>query len=65
MLQMQIVNGTGTVDVFDGHSWTHQNGVLQFLGTRYAMSGWHGMNEFVVEYYDGVGYDGKPLQKSP
>ncbi|AFM27773.1 hypothetical protein [Desulfomonile tiedjei] len=62
MLQMRIVGGIGTVDVFDGHSWTHQSGVLQFLDTRYAMSGWHGMNEFAVEYYDGVGYDGEPLR---
>ncbi|AFM27770.1 Ca2+-binding protein, RTX toxin [Desulfomonile tiedjei DSM 6799] len=62
MLQMRIAGGAGTVDVFDGHSWTHQNGALQFFDTRYAMSGWHGMNEFAVEYYDGVGYDGEPLR---
>jgi hypothetical protein len=61
MLQMRIADGAGTVDVFDGHSWTHQNGVLQFLDTRYAMSGWHGMNEFAVELYDGIGYDGEPI----
>lgn len=62
MLQFQIVAGSGTVDFFDGHSWTHQSGKLQFFDTNYAMSGWHEMSEFAVEYYDGVGYDGEPLK---
>lgn len=62
MLQFQIVAGSGAVDYFDGHSWTHQNGKLQFFDTNYATSGWHEMREFAVEYYDGVGYDGEPLK---
>lgn len=62
MLQFHIVAGSGAVDYFDGHSWIHQNGKLQFFDTNYAMSGWHEMAEFAVEYYDGVGYDGEPLK---
>jgi hypothetical protein len=51
------------VDTFGAQLWSHNNvALLQFFDTRYAQSGWHNMTEFVVEYYDGVGYDGEPLK---
>ena len=63
MLEFRVVGETGTVDMFDGRFWTHDHGAqLQFFDNRYAQSGWHNMSEFVVEYYDGVGYDGEPLK---
>jgi hypothetical protein len=63
MLDIRVVEGTGTVDTFGAQLWSHNTAAaLQFFDTRYAQSGWHGMTEFVVEYYDGVGYDGEPLK---
>jgi hypothetical protein len=62
MLDIRVVEGAGIVDWFDGKQWTHLDPVLEFFDSRYAQSGWHNMTYFVVEYYDGVGYDGEPLK---
>lgn len=63
MLDIRVVqNGSGTVDAFDGHSWAHSSASLEFFDKNYAMSGWHKMNQFYVELYDGIGYDGQPLE---
>jgi hypothetical protein len=41
MLDIRVVEGTGTVDMFDGKFWTHDHGAtLQFFDARYAQSGW-------------------------
>lgn len=40
MLDIRIVEGAGTVDMFDGKFWTHDHGaILEFFDTRYAQSG--------------------------
>jgi hypothetical protein len=41
MLDIRVVEGTGTVDMFDGKFWTHDHAAtLQFFDARYAQSGW-------------------------
>jgi hypothetical protein len=62
MLDIRVVEGAGIVDWFDGKQWTHLDPVLEFFDSRYAQSGWHGMNEFAVAYYNWYAYDGEPLK---